>query len=272
MNKQEEIKKAKSFAPTEAMKNNAKRGLALREKYKRGGLDASQAKSEGVGSGVARARDISNGSLSLDTVKRMYAFFSRHEKNYNPKKKEADGGPTAGTIAWLLWGGSAGLAWSRKILREQDILKSYTSEITEKQLSTEDAIPLESIQVAKSLDEELKQVTYVCMRADSTDEHGDYTSANEVRKAADSFRKAWLANQKLTNLFHLYKTSSFDIIESFLSPSEMSLNGHYVNKSDWLVTLQINDDKLWDAIKSGDIVGVSIGAKAKVIDLEESDD
>lgn len=259
---------AESFKPTEAMVNNAKRGLALRQKYNRGSLDASQAKAEGVGSGVARARDIINGNLSLDTVKRMYSFFSRHQKNYNPKKKEADGGPTAGTISWLTWGGSAGLAWSRKILREQDILKSYTSEITDDQLSKEDQIPLETITVAKSLDEELKQVTYVCMRADTTDEHGDYTSSDEVRKAAESFRKAWLANQKLTNLFHLYKTSSFDVLESYLSPCEMSLNGHYVNKSDWLVTLQINDDKLWDAIKSGDIVGVSIGAKAKVIDLE----
>ncbi len=54
----ETINKAKSFAPTDAMRNNARRGLALREKWNRGGLDASQAKTEGVGSGVARARDI----------------------------------------------------------------------------------------------------------------------------------------------------------------------------------------------------------------------
>jgi len=37
---------AKSYTPTEAMRNNAKRGLALREKYNRGGLDASQANKE----------------------------------------------------------------------------------------------------------------------------------------------------------------------------------------------------------------------------------
>ena len=42
------IEKAKSFTPTEAMRNNAKRGLALREKYNRGGLSAQQANSEGV--------------------------------------------------------------------------------------------------------------------------------------------------------------------------------------------------------------------------------
>lgn len=265
----EQIEKAKSYKPTAAMVANAKRGLALREKYGRGGLDASQAKAEGVGSGVARARDIINGNLSLDTVKRMYSFFSRHEKNYKPNKKEAGGAPTAGTVSWLLWGGSAGRAWARKILREEDILKSYTAEITDAELDTEDSLPQVNIQIAKSLDEELKQVTYVCMRADAVDAHGDHTSANEVRKACESFRKAWLANQQLSNLFHLYKTSSYDIIESYLAPCEMSLNGHYVNKSDWLVTLQINDDNVWEAIKSGDIVGVSIGARAKVINTED---
>lgn len=86
----EQVNKAKSFTPTQAMRNNAKIGLALREKWNRGGLSASQAKSEGVGSGVARARDIANGNLTLDTVKRMHAFFSRHEKNFNPSKKESD--------------------------------------------------------------------------------------------------------------------------------------------------------------------------------------
>jgi hypothetical protein len=151
----ETINKAKSFAPTDAMRNNARRGLALREKYNRGGLDASQAKSEGVGSGVARARDIINGNLSLDTVKRMYAFFSRHEKNYNPKKKEPDGGPTAGTIAWLLWGGSAGLAFARRVLKQEDILKSYIKDITDSEVNSEDILPGVKLPVTKAVDEEL---------------------------------------------------------------------------------------------------------------------
>ena len=115
---------AESYKPTAAMVAAAKRGLALREKYKRGGLNASQAKSEGVGSGVARARDIINGNLSLATVKRMNAFFSRHEKNYRPDNKESDGGPTAGTVAWLLWGGSSGKAWAKRIVEQQDLKKS----------------------------------------------------------------------------------------------------------------------------------------------------
>lgn len=261
----ENINKAKSYAPTAAMKNNARRGLALREKYGRGGLDASQAKSEGVGSGVARARDIINGSLSLDTVKRMYAFFSRHEKNYKPKEREADGGPKAGEIAWLLWGGSAGLSWARSILRQEDILKSYTKDITEAELNKEDALAGINLPITKALDEELKQVTYVAMIPDSTDLHGDYTSEAEVRKAKESFNKSMMR----ANLFHMTMTDAFEVIESYLAPCDMILNDQFVKKSTWLMTLQVNNDDVWQMIKDDEITGISIGAVAAVEKLNE---
>lgn len=260
-----QIDKAKGYSPTEAMRNNARRGLALREKWNRGGLDASQAKVEGVGSGVARARDIINGSLSLDTVKRMYSFFSRHEKNYAPKKKMPDGGPTAGTIAWLLWGGSSGLAWARSILREQQILKSYTKEITDEELNSEDSLLGVKLPITKALDEELKQVTYVAMIPDHTDLHGDYTSEEEVRKAKESFNKSMMR----ANLFHMVMTDSFEVIESYLAPCEMVLNDQLVKKSTWLMTLQIKDDSLWQLIKEDEITGISIGALASVENIDK---
>lgn len=263
----QQINKVKSFAPTDAMRNNAKRGLALREKYNRGGLDASQAKSEGVGSGVARARDIINGNLSLDTVKRMYAFFSRHEKNYNPKKKMPDGGPTAGTIAWLLWGGSAGLAFARRVLKQEEILKSYIKEITDEEVNAEDQLPGVKLPITKAVDEELKQVTYVAMIPDHTDLHGDYTSEQEVRKAKESFNKSMMR----ANLFHMTMTDTFSVIESYLAPCDMILNSQFVKKSTWLMTLQVHNDDVWQMIKDDEITGISIGALASVekIDSDE---
>ena len=251
MEEKQEVQKAKSYTPTEAMRNAARQGLKLREKYGRGGLDASQAKSEGVGSGVARARDISNGSLSLDTVKRMHAFFSRHEKNYRPDVKESDGGPTAGTIAWKLWGGSAGKAWARSILRQEGLLKSQ-----------------DKLQVVKSANQELKQATFIAMLPDSVDLHGDFTSAEEVRKAMESFNKS----AKRTNLFHLAMSDSFEVLESYLAPVDFMLNDEFVAKGTWLMTLQIKDDSLWSLIKSGEVNGISIGAMANVEIIEEENE
>ena len=94
--------------PTDGMVSEAEKGLEWRKEFGRGGTEV----------GVARARDIKNRKeLSFDTVKRMYSFFSRHEVD---KKAEGfspgeDGYPSAGRIAWALWGGDAGFSWSRKI-------------------------------------------------------------------------------------------------------------------------------------------------------------
>lgn len=256
----ENLSKSKSYAPTQAMINNAKRGLALREKYNRGGLDTSEAGEQGIGSGVARARDIINGNLSIDSVKKMYNFFNRHEENYLPNKKEADGGPTAGMIAWLLWGGTAGRAWARKILKEEGSLKSFKRDITEQELSEEDKIVKEDLQITKSVNEELKQATFIVMVPDEVDLHGDVITEDEVRKACHNFNKFCMK----ANLFHLVQTDTFEIAESYIAPTDFILGDKFVKKGTWLCTLQVLDDKLWQLIKSGEVNGVSIGAMAKV--------
>jgi len=102
-----------SFTPPAAAVAAAKKGLAQRKKWGRGGLSPAEAASQGIDSGVTRARKISSGKVSRHDVRRMSAF-NRHRKNNNPSKKMPDGGPTAGTIAWNLWGGSSGVNWAKK--------------------------------------------------------------------------------------------------------------------------------------------------------------
>ena len=105
---------ADGFVPPQEVRSNAKRGLELRKKYNRGGTAV----------GVARARDLSNGSaLPLETIKRMNSYFSRHEVD---KKGEGWGKDSAGYIAWLLWGGDAGWSWAKKIIREQESKEKAT--------------------------------------------------------------------------------------------------------------------------------------------------
>ena len=105
------------FKPTESMAAEARRGLEWRKEFNRGGTSV----------GVARARDVANRTnLSPSTVKRMHSFFSRHEvdkqgQGFSPGE---DGYPSAGRIAWALWGGDPGQSWARKkaaqIDRERD--------------------------------------------------------------------------------------------------------------------------------------------------------
>jgi len=104
---------AETYTPPAAAIKAAKKGLSQRKKWGRGGLSPAEAKSQGIDSGVTRARKIASGKVSRHDVRRMSAF-NRHRKNNKPSKKMPDGGPTAGTIAWNLWGGSAGVNWAKK--------------------------------------------------------------------------------------------------------------------------------------------------------------
>ena len=65
--------------------------------------------------GLARANQIVNGeTLSEDTILRMYSFFSRHEVDKQAEGFNAgeEGFPSAGRVAWDLWGGDAGFRWA----------------------------------------------------------------------------------------------------------------------------------------------------------------
>lgn len=99
------------FKPPASVAKAAKRGLELRKENNGKG---------GTAVGVARARDLGRrANMSPDTVRRMKAFFDRHQKN-----KKASGGKKLsedkGYIAWLLWGGDPGYSWAKKVVRQME--------------------------------------------------------------------------------------------------------------------------------------------------------
>ena len=104
---------AVDLKPTEAMAEEAERGLAWREEFGRGGTEV----------GVARARDLKNRvNLSPETVRRMVSYFARHEvdkeaQGFSPGE---EGYPSAGRIAWALWGGDPGQSWANRKSEELD--------------------------------------------------------------------------------------------------------------------------------------------------------
>lgn len=86
-----------SFDVPERVRANARRGLELRREHGRGGTAV----------GVARARDLSEGSVSRKTIGRMRSFFARHAVDSEHRDDET----SAANIAWLLWGGDSGRRW-----------------------------------------------------------------------------------------------------------------------------------------------------------------
>jgi hypothetical protein len=87
----------------------AKRGLENRRKYGRGGTLV----------GARRASQLANRDVvSIETIKRMVAYFERHEVDLEaPAARPGHPQyPSAGRIAWDLWGGAPGRAWARRQL------------------------------------------------------------------------------------------------------------------------------------------------------------
>jgi hypothetical protein len=69
--------------------------------------------------GRRRASQLASGeNISLDTLKRMKSFFSRHEvdKNAVGFSQGEKGFPSAGRVAWDAWGGDAGFAWAESMV------------------------------------------------------------------------------------------------------------------------------------------------------------
>lgn len=96
-----------TFIPPKAVAVAAARGLALRGRFKRGGTPV----------GVARAVQLKNRrAVSLNTIGRMYSYFSRHSVDRLPGWSDPKR-PSNGYIAWLLWGGDPGKIWATAIWR-----------------------------------------------------------------------------------------------------------------------------------------------------------
>ena len=94
----------------EGIRNNAKKGIELNEKNNN--KCATQV-------GKVRAQQLANGEgISVETLKRMYSYLSRAETYYDETDMNA-----CGTISYLLWGGPAGLSYSRNKLKELGLLE-----------------------------------------------------------------------------------------------------------------------------------------------------
>ena len=93
--------------PTAKMAANARRGLELRARFKRGGTEV----------GVHRAEQLAaRKPLNPADIKSIYSYFARHEvdKQSHSHAWGDETDPSAGYIAWLLWGGEEGKDWIAK--------------------------------------------------------------------------------------------------------------------------------------------------------------
>ena len=88
--------------PPQDVADCAAKGLELRARHRRGGTEV----------GHARALQLKNRQPVTDRdIKSIYSYFARHEVDKRSMYWGMADKPSAGYIAWLLWGGEPGKAW-----------------------------------------------------------------------------------------------------------------------------------------------------------------
>lgn len=95
------------------VQSEAKKALAWRKEYKRGGTPV----------GMNTARTLARGGqIGIEKIRHIAKYFPRHEvdkkaKGYRPGE---DGYPSNGRIAWALWGGDAAQRWASAIVEREN--------------------------------------------------------------------------------------------------------------------------------------------------------
>jgi hypothetical protein len=98
--------------PPKAVAEAARRGLELRAEHGRGGTEVGKRRAEQL---------INRETVSDRDIKSMYSYFARHAVDKRGRFWADPDKPSAGYIAWLLWGGDDGRDWIndlRAVLRE----------------------------------------------------------------------------------------------------------------------------------------------------------
>jgi len=117
--------------------------------------------------------------------------------------------------------------------------------------------------IVKKSDDELRIIWSEVYIPDFPDAHGDFMNAEEIRKMAHKFIGQGLTDQ--CDLQHDNSTShGMEIVESFIARKDDTV---FIADS-WVVGVRVNDDALWEQVKSGEFNGFSMQAKVFTKEVE----
>ncbi len=106
---------------------------------------------------------------------------------------------------------------------------------------------------------ELRYVLGIVLMPDRVDAQGDVYSADEIRKAEWDY----MINMRNVGFMHKHLVNGkVQLVESFIAPVDMTVEGSAIPAGTWLMGLHVPDDAIWEQVKSGAIGGLSIGGLA----------
>ena len=106
----------------------------------------------------------------------------------------------------------------------------------------------------------LYAVAYAPGDESTPDLQGEWTDAEEIRKAAH----AYLTNHRVIKRQHEGKATDDQVVESYIAPQDLTINGTLVKSGSWVVGIKLGAESK-KLVKAGKMRGVSIGGTKKVV-------
>ena len=197
--------------------------------------------------GKTRASQLAKGEpISVDTVKRMYSYLSRHKVDLQSSKSYDDG---CGKLMFDSWGGEAALTWSERKLKQLENMKMVFSVVDEDKKIIVGAAMVPNKMIHRY--DDLGNLYYV------------FFSKESIKKMADKFLKEKRTDE--TSIEHNGLKLGSDkvyITESWVSEDEVydksSKYGFSLPAGTWFVSMKVNCDKVWKLIKEKALTGYSV--------------
>jgi hypothetical protein len=250
----------------DSVKNNAKAVL----KY----VDENGWGSCGTEVGKIRANQLANGeSISLDTVKRMYSYLSRHEVDLESSKGYGDG---CGKLMYDSWGGKSALSWAKSKLNDfgYDVggLPPYVDELPKKKKKKEFEYLLPKTDMSKqhfATDSEKHIVLGPAMVPDQKIFRKD-NSGNPYYVFFSPQTIAMIAQKYMKNKYTDNNDMMHDgeavpdvhVLESWIKESNNDKSSDYgfenLPVGTWFVSMKINNPDIWNKVKDGTLNGFSV--------------
>jgi len=227
----------------EGVKNAAKKALAYAEKNGWGSC--------GTSVGKQRANQLAKGeSISIDTVKRMYSYLSRHKSDLTSSKSYDDG---CGKLMYDSWGGEPALKWA------------------ERKLAQIEKMSFSKTKMVFGFDEDKKVIVGAAMvpnkmiiRYDALNQpYYVFFSKESIKKMADKFLRQKRTDE--TSIEHDGKKLGSDkvyITESWVSADPVLDKSHAFGfelpAGTWFVSMKVDDPNVWKMIKDKSLTGFSV--------------
>jgi hypothetical protein len=203
--------------------------------------------------GKVRAQQLAQGKpISIETVKRMKAYITRHKVDLETSKSYEG---SCGLLAMDSWGGVEALNWVESTINKYEKMSSFSSqeEVSFEVFNNEQRLVAGPAMIPDKMiirrNEITGEVYYV------------YFTAETIKKLQQKFMQEKLLDK--TNIEHGRKfLNGVDVVESWIVEDpkldKQQVFGMDYPKGTWMCIIKVNDDATWEKVKEGKLKGFSV--------------